>query len=176
MGSLIVVSGPPGAGKSTISAELAKASQSVLVEGDQFFDFLGAGAIDPWLPESNAQNKIVTAAAAAATGRFAADYATVYDGALGPWFLPRFASATGLASFDYVVLLPTVDECVSRVASRIGHGFTDETATRMMHAEFAGSSIETRHLVSADLASVSDVIGLIHDAQNAGRLHYQIES
>lgn len=54
--------------------------------------------------------------------------------------------------------------------------YTDEAATRKMYAESAGSSIEPRRRVSGDLASVSDVIGLIHDAQNSGRLHYEVGS
>ena len=35
------------------------------------------GAMDPWRPESHAQNTVVTDAPAAATGRFAAEYTTV---------------------------------------------------------------------------------------------------
>src|SRR3954447_1613213 len=85
--SLLVVTGPPGVGKSTIAALVAdRLPQSALIEGDAFFAFLRQGAIEPWLPESQTQNEIVTEAAAVATGRFARDYATVYDGVMGPWF------------------------------------------------------------------------------------------
>lgn len=53
MGSLLVVTGPPGAGKSSVARILADSfDQSVLVEGDAFFAFLARGAIEPWLPES----------------------------------------------------------------------------------------------------------------------------
>ena len=84
-GELIIVTGPPGAGKSTVAAQLAdRRSPSVLVAGDAFFGFLRQGAIDPWLPASHDQNETVTAAAAAATGRFARVCWTVYDGVIGP--------------------------------------------------------------------------------------------
>ena len=50
-GELLVVTGPPGAGKSTVAARLVeRRSPSALVEGDAFFAFLRRGRIDPWLP------------------------------------------------------------------------------------------------------------------------------
>src|SRR5439155_8981809 len=135
------------AGKSTVARRVsAQFDRSVLVDGDAFFAFLDRGAIPPWLPESHAQNDVVIRAAAAATGRFVdGGYPTVYDGVLGPWFLPTFAQATGLARVHYLVLLPTLERCVQRVATRLGHGFTDEPATRQMHEEFARHEIADRH-------------------------------
>lgn len=138
VGSLLVITGPPGAGKSTVAKALAAAADpSVLVEGDTFFAFLANGRIDPWLAGSNDQNTIVTEAAAAAAGRFAlGGYKTVYDGVVGPWFLATFAKATGLDVLEYLILLPSMERCVKQVAERTGHGFTDEAATRKMHKEF----------------------------------------
>lgn len=44
----MVVTGPPGAGKSTVARILAdRVEPSVLVEGDSFFAFLARGAIPP---------------------------------------------------------------------------------------------------------------------------------
>jgi hypothetical protein len=81
------------------------------------------------------QNSVVIDAAAAA-GRFVTGgYTTIYDGVVGPWFLPRFVQSSGLEELDYLILLPSVDRCVQRVAARTGHGFSDADATRKMWAQ-----------------------------------------
>ncbi|MET0663056.1 MAG: ATP-binding protein, partial [Ilumatobacteraceae bacterium] len=168
-GSLLIVTGPPGAGKSTVASLLAASvSPSVLVEGDRFFGFLATGAIPPWLPESHDQNRVVTEAMALATGRFVSGgYFTVFDAVIGPWFLPTFIDMLGLEasetvhSIDYVILLPNVDQCLEHVRDRVGHAFTDEPATRKMHVEFASSPIDPRHVLVPGAMSAHDVVAEI---------------
>ena len=162
MESLLVVTGPPGAGKSTIARLLATESgPSVLVEGDAFFGFLATGRIEPWRAESNEQNTIVIQAAAKAAGTFVrGGFATVYDGVVGPWFLDTFLEATGLDALDYAILLPTVEQCVARVMARTGHEFADEGATRTMHAEFERAAPSPRHVLRGLPEAVDDVAAL----------------
>ena len=114
VGFLLIVTGPPGAGKSTVAQLIVDGlEKGVLVPGDDFFGFLEGQLIAPWLPESHDQNEVVTEAAAAAAGRFATGgYATVYDGVVGAWSLDLFASATGLQSLHYVVLMPSIEQCL----------------------------------------------------------------
>src|SRR5688500_16200013 len=114
MSSLLVVTGPPGAGKSTVARLIAdQHPRCVLIEGDAFFDFLRTGAIDPWLVEAHTQNTTVTEAAASAAGRYTlGGFISIYDGIVGPWFLPTFAAATALDHLDYVVLLPPIEVCI----------------------------------------------------------------
>jgi cytidylate kinase len=174
MGSLLVVTGPPSAGKSTVSRILGgRFDPSVVVEGDAFFAFLASGAIPPWLPEANAQNEVVTRAAASATGRYSeGEYMTVYDGMVGPWFLPTFLAATGLNNLDYVVLQPSIERCLTRVAERQGHGFTDQHATRHMHQQFAQSDINRRHVFVDPPDQPARVADLILAALTKGSLRY----
>jgi hypothetical protein len=146
----IVVTGPPGAGKSSVAALIVEAfPTAALVPGDAFFAFWTRGFIDPWRPESHRQNETIIRAAAAGVGAFSqGDCQVVYEGVLGPWFLPTFAAGSRLPSMHYVVLLPPVEACLARVAGRVAHPFGDPTATRQMHAEFARAALEERHLIT----------------------------
>ena len=156
--TLIVVTGPPGAGKSTVARALSgRFARSSNIAGDDFFAFLDQGAIAPWTLEAHDQNGVVLAAAAAAAGRMAAGGLTVvYDGVVVPAQLDAFADATGLPSLHYVVLLPPEHTCIERVRTRLGHGFTDVEAARHMYAQFADAELDSRHLLSS--AAPPDVI------------------
>jgi predicted ABC-type ATPase len=168
VGELVVVTGPPGAGKSTVARAVAQRFEpSALVVGDHFFAFVERGYVDPWTEAAHHQNEVVVGAAAAAAGRLVAGgYTVVYDGVIGPWFLGTFAAATGLAGFHYAVLLPDEEVCVERVRSRAGHGFTDLAAARQMHRQFAEAAVDGRHVLrgTADAeALASSVVERVHD-------------
>ena len=173
MADLIVITGPPGAGKSSVGRVLsARFALSALVAGDDVFSFLDQGYREPWTPEAHTQNDVVIQAAAAAAGRFAAGgYTVVYDGVVGPWFLDTFLAATGLPRLNYVVLLPPEQVCLQRVAHREGHAFTDLDATRHMHRQFTDAALDPRHLVTAD-QRLEHLATAIENAAAAGSLRY----
>jgi predicted ABC-type ATPase len=181
---LLVVTGPPGAGKSTV-AELVLASftTAALVPGDLFFSFRRGGPA-PWLPEADEDNAVALRAAAAAAGTFAAAACqVVYDGVVGPWFMRLFAdevSGRGVrvpGELHYVVLLPSLERCRHRVADRAGHAFTDAAATARMHAEFAAADVDPRHLLAdppdAPPRAPADVARRVLERYASGDLRYR---
>lgn len=176
MEQLLVVTGPPGAGKSSVARIIAsRAESSVLVEGDAFFGFLESAAIDPWLAPSHQQNRVVMSAVGAAVGRFlAADYFTVLEGVVGPWFIDEVLRSAGVQSADYAVLLPDAELCVQRVTARPEGRFSDGAATRTVHRDFATSNIEERFTIRRPLGGPDQVAEQIEVARGRGLLRYEL--
>lgn len=168
---LLLLTGPPGSGKSSVAPILARdATPSAIVPGDTFFGFLYRGGIDPWRPEADEQNTAVIESAAAAAGRLARRMHVVFEGVLDPSFLPAFLAAAGLDELDYAVLLPDVETCLHRVATRAGHDFADAAATRHMHRQFAAAHLDARHVITDAPASPGESAALVRHRRAEGRL------
>ncbi len=173
MGELVVITGPPGAGKSSVSEHLADMqTPSVLVPGDGFFAMIKKGYIPPWVPQAHRQNEVVIEAAGAAAGRLSDTYFVVYDGVVGPWFLSTFARAAGLAHLHYVILLPPLVVCLRRVRRRVDHGFTDPAITREIYDQFANAAVESRHLITLSNDHPGELAELIAGGLNENQFRY----
>jgi hypothetical protein len=172
LGELVIVTGPPGAGKSATSAVLADTFDcSVLIPADWFFGLWRGGAIDPWLPEAAGQTAVAGEAAARTAGVFArsADW-VVYDGFVLPRHLSGFVSFAAVTAVHYAVLLPPVKTCLARVASRTGHGFSDEAATQTMYSDFADADVPSRHLITGAESAPDSVADEVRTRLTAGEL------
>ncbi len=170
----VLVTGPPGAGKSVVCEQLVSLMDpSAYVAGDLFFGFVRNGYIDPWRPEAGDQNQVVTEAAALATGRLTSGFHVVYDGVIEPEYLPKFMDVAGLPSVHYVVLLPPLAVCAERVASRTDHGFTDLDATADMWRKFERSLDGLERHVLDGLASPESLARQIAGRVMDGSLCYQ---
>jgi cytidylate kinase len=162
VGELVVITGPPGAGKSSVSEILAHQRRpSALVTGDSFFAMIKQGYILPWLPEARHQNSVIIEAAAAAAGRLSEIGFVVYDGVLGPWFFAHLCTSGGVGPAALRDLATTTAVCLERVRTRSDHAFADLPATRRMYEQFATADIETRHLITEPRTDPAQLVELI---------------
>ena len=170
--AVLVVTGPPGAGKSTVARLIARdAERSALIEADWFWERVVRGWVAPWLPGSHDQNDTMTRALGAAAARFAAGgYDVVVEGIVGPWFLPTLRSELA-GPVDYVVLRPDEPTALARAVARRHEGaLVDEAPIRKMHAAFADLGPYERHVVDTTHHAVDDTVAAVRAARRAGCL------
>jgi predicted kinase len=153
-GTVIIVSGAPGVGKSTVSRLVAAAfDRSVHLQIDDLLASVVSGWVDPNLPEAEEQNEAIGAALAVSAMRFAeAGYATVVDGYLFPEGVDGLAAACAARglSCHYVVLTADLDTCWARASNRgEGRWPLEFRPFAAVHARFADLDLHERHLVEA---------------------------
>lgn len=137
-GHILLLSGHPGAGKTTLAEALAHlpGGPKVHLHSDDFWGYIKTGKIDPWLPEADAQNHMVRDIVASVAGHYARNnYLVVVDGVIRPWWLPAFVALN--RPLHYIVLRTGVSEAVSRCAARGGDSLTDPAVVAELHSQFA---------------------------------------
>jgi predicted ABC-type ATPase len=174
-GSVLILTGPPGAGKSTVADVLARSSRepSVHLHTDDFYDrFIKSGFILPWLPESHAQNATVTNAIAAAAFAYArGGYFVIVDGIVGAWFVEPYRAAAAGVPLHYAVLMPeSADLAVRRVKQRGTHGLKAEPAVRELYRQFSALGALEKHALHTAAFSVEQTVGSLREQMAAGRI------
>ena len=134
---LIVISGPPGSGKTTVGALVAQEfARSTHILGDHFYRYIVGDWKDPSKVEAHDQNQLVVDISTRAACSYAdAGYTTVLDGVYGPWFLEQMLAVLGDCEMHYVVLRADLDTSLDRAVNRSDNPAPVEVV-RKMHGEF----------------------------------------
>ncbi len=167
MGRMIVISGSPGTGKTTVSAALARESdleRSVHMHTDDFYQFLSKGAIPPHLPGSEQQNLVVIEAFLEAAKRYArGGYDVVVDGIVGPWFLePWLQAAREGHEVHYLVLRAGREETLRRATGR--SKLDRETNTRLverMWTQFQDLGAYEENVIDITSLSIEETVSAV---------------
>lgn len=169
-GAVVVVTGPPGAGKSTASGRLVTlADRGVLIEGDAFFTSVKAGWVEPWLPESANQNGTVIDALGAAASRYArGGYAVFVEGIVGPWFLERFRAEIS-GSLHYVVIRPNRNAAFARAIARPETQLTERAPITKMYDEFESLGVYERCVIDNSMQTLEETVSDVARGLAEGR-------
>ena len=171
---IIIISGAPGSGKSTITRLLAEHlsnKRTVLIRIDDFYSYICKGYIEPWLPESNDQNIAVAEAMVAVAKSFVTSgYDVFIDGVIGPWLIsPWIKISSDGSDVHYVVLRPSLEVTTSRGVSRKGiDDLINPMVIKEMWNAFSDLGSYESHILDTTFQTAEESAELIKDILEKG--------
>jgi predicted kinase len=176
---LVILSGPPGAGKSTVGRSVAdRFNRSACLESDWFWTTIVNGFVLPWEKEADDQNRAVLAAVVAAATRLVrGGYTTVVEGVVGPWHFDLVRDELHAVDIPthYLALRPDLSSCLARAKARAGTEriaghppLTEEGAIRLMWDRFADLGVYEPHVIDSTGLSVRATTDVVLDRLESG--------
>jgi adenylylsulfate kinase-like enzyme len=160
-----ILSGPIGAGKTTVARELLALLPAPVsyIEGDTFWSFIEK----PHSRDRREVFQVIMRAMTAAAIPFArSGYEVLLDFSIPPQFLGTARKILKEIPLNYIVLRPSLPICETRAASRSEGRILDSAAQRDFYALFEAPSM---HVVSDDGADVRAIAKHIYEGLRAGK-------